>query len=269
MASSNSIAGAEGRWFVASLERGLQVIRAFGRDTPFLKVADVAKRTAMSRAAARRFLLTLQQLGYVGSDQNQRFYLRPATLALGYAYLSSLALEESVQSVLQEARAKSGCSCSMAVLDGTDVVYVARAPSAQRLQVDIRVGDRLPAHTTSLGRVLLGALGKAELERLIRPLDRHKFTERTTTDPARLTAMIARARHDGWALVDGEQLLGLVSIAVPVRDRAGHTAAALNLSTQDRRKASRLVQAGLPVLRTAAREIEDILRIRKLPLESA
>jgi IclR family pca regulon transcriptional regulator len=220
----------------------------------------------MSRAAARRFLLTLESLGYVGSDQSQRFYLRSAALSLGYAYLSSMAVEESVQPVLQEAEHSSGCSCSMAVLDDLDVVYVARAAAKQRLQVDIRVGDRLPAHTTSLGRILMAQFDKPELSRRLRRTTRHKFTERTITDPARLAAVIMRARRDGWTLVDGEQLLGLVSIAVPVRDDTDRIVAAVNLSTQDQRKAGELAQTGLPILKRAAAAIEQTLRVLDIPL---
>src|SRR5262249_25047423 len=152
--------GGHGPDFVQSLERGLAVVRAFGPDTPQLTLSEVARATGLTRAAARRFLLTLAELGYVRAD-GRAFSLRPRILELGFAYLSGLSLPETAQPHMEELSAKVHKSCSVSVLDGHDVVYVARVPTRRIMSVTIAVGTRFPAYATSMGRVLLAGLPPA------------------------------------------------------------------------------------------------------------
>src|SRR5512139_1746855 len=157
-----SEATGRGQDFVQSLERGLAVIRAFDRDHPELTLSEVATATGVTRAAARRFLLTLAELGYVRSD-GRLFALTPRVLELGYAYLSSMSLPEVAEPHLEALVATVNESSSVSVLDGTDVVYVARVPTSRIMTVSISVGTRFPAYATSMGRVLLAGLDDAEL----------------------------------------------------------------------------------------------------------
>ncbi|MDO9378340.1 MAG: IclR family transcriptional regulator C-terminal domain-containing protein [Nocardioidaceae bacterium] len=248
--------------FVQSLARGLSVLTAFGEGAEHLTLSEVAARTDLTRAAARRFLLTLVDLGYVTSD-GKRFTLRPRVLDLGYAYLSGLGLPAVAQPHLERLVAQVRESSSMAVLDGHDVVYVARVPTARIMSVTIDVGTRLPAHATSLGRVLLAGLGPDALERWIDGATLARFTDRTLTDPAALRADLDRARTRGHAIADSELEDGLRSVAVPVRDRHGVVAAALNVSTQASRvPLEDLRGVVLPALAAAARAVEDDLSRR-------
>lgn len=254
-------------WFATSLDRGLRVIRAFNQDTPFMTVAEVARRTEMSRAAARRFLMTLQKLGYAGCDRNQRYFLRPTILALGYSYLSSLNLQDSVQSVFHDVATRIGGACSMAILDDLDIIYVARASTYQPLRVSVRVGDRLPAHVSSLGRILLGRLSDDEIDDHISRIELRRFTEHSTANPARLKDMIIAARNAGWIAANSERIFGLLSLAVPIRNRAERIVAALSVSVQNRYTPDSLVETGLPVLQAAAIEVEHVIQTRATPLD--
>jgi IclR family pca regulon transcriptional regulator len=254
-------------WFATSLDRGLRVIRAFNQETPFMTVAEVARRTQMSRAAARRFLMTLQKLGYAGCDRNQRYFLRPTILALGYSYLSSLNLQDSVQSVLHDVATRIGGACSMAILDDLDIIYVARASTYQPLRVSVRVGDRLPAHVSSLGRILLGRLSDAGIDDHISRIELRQFTEHSTASPQRLKQMIIEARKAGWISANSERIVGLLSLAAPIRNRAGRIVAALSVSVQNRYTPASLVEVGLPVLQAAASEVEHVIQTRETPLD--
>ncbi|GAB2695108.1 IclR family pca regulon transcriptional regulator [Microbacterium marinum] len=245
--------------FVQSLARGLAVIRAFDGEPAELSLAEVARRTGIPRAAARRFLRTLEQLGYVRATPDARFLLTPRILELGYGYLSSLSLPEVVQPHLDALSHRIGESVSVAVLDGGEIVYVARAAARRIMSVRITIGTRLPAAATSMGRVLLAALPEADAATLLDASPLIAYTPRTRADRAELVAEIDRVRHQGWAMVDGELEAGLRSIAVPLRTRAGVTAA-LNVSTSTARDAAEDVRAELlPVLQEAASVIEDEL----------
>ena len=245
--------------FVQSLARGLAVIRAFDGEPAELSLAEVARRTGIPRAAARRFLRTLEQLGYVRATPDARFLLTPRILELSYGYLSSLSLPEVVQPHLDALSHRIGESVSVAVLDGGEIVYVARAAARRIMSVRITIGTRLPAAATSMGRVLLAALPEADAATLLDASPLIAYTPRTRADRAELVAEIDRVRHQGWAMVDGELEAGLRSIAVPLRTRAGVTAA-LNVSTSTARDAAEDVRAELlPVLQEAASVIEDEL----------
>ena len=218
--------------FVQSLERGLAVIRAFGPDREHLSLSEVAEATGLTRAAARRFLLTLVRLGYVRSD-GRKFSLRPRVLELGYAYLSGLALPDVAAPHMEELVARLHESSSISVLDGQHVVYVVRVPTKRIMTVAISVGTRFPAYATSMGRVLLAALTPAELEHYLEetaPLA--PLTDRTVTDPARLREIVAQVADQGYAIVDQELEIGLRSVAAPIRRADGRATAAVNLSVQ-------------------------------------
>lgn len=248
--------------FVQSLDRGLSVIRAFGEESPELTLSDVARSTGLTRAAARRFLLTLVELGYVRTD-GRRFALRPRVLELGYSYLSALSLPQVAEPHMERLVAHVSESCSLSVLDDTDVVYVGRVPMKRIMTVSISVGTRFPAYATSMGRVLLShqddAWQEAYLARaVLQPLTRH-----TVTDPDLLRTLLTRVRRHGHCLVDQELEDGLRSIAVPVRDRAGAVVAAMNVSAPTTRgDTDTIMRQLLPPLLDAAAAVEADLTAR-------
>ncbi|WP_448627302.1 IclR family transcriptional regulator [Geodermatophilus sp. URMC 64] len=243
-----------------SLERGLAVIRAFDRSHPRLTLSDVARQTGLPRAAARRFLLTLVELGYVRTD-GRLFSLRPRVLELGYAYLSSMTLPDVAQPHMEALTATVHESCSISVLDGEDIVYIARVPTVRIMTVAISVGTRFPAYATSMGRVLLAALPEDAREAYLDAVRLEPLTPFTVTDPARLRAVLAEVAAAGWALVDQELEEGLRSIAVPVHDGDGQVVAAMNVSASARRSTPEAIRADLlPPLLATVREIEEDLR---------
>lgn len=242
--------------FVQSLERGLAVIRAFSATRPRMTLAEVARQTGMTRATARRFLITLEALGYVSSD-GRAFFLRPRVLQLGYAYLSSFTVAEVAQDHLEELADQLHESCSASVLDGEDIVYIARSSTNRIMTIGLSVGTRLPAHCTSMGRVLLAGLPAADLDRYLQGASLHARTARTITDPHRLRAEIDVVRSQGWALLDQELEEGVRSVAVPVRDAGGQVVAAINTSAHATRVTlDTLRTAFLPALRTCGEQIE-------------
>ena len=251
--------------FVQSLARGLAVIRAFDAEHAELSLSEAARRAAMPRAAARRFLRTLETLGYVrgtGDGTSRTYALTPRVLELGFSYLSALSLPEIVQPHLERLSREVDESVSAAVLDGADIVYVARVPTRRIMSVRITIGTRFPAYATSMGRVLLAGLPVRESDAAVLASPLLPLTERTVTDPSALRAELARVREQGWSLVDGELEPGLRSIAVPLRDRAGVVLAALNVSTSATRDTvDRVVEVYLPALRSAAAAIEAELKL--------
>jgi IclR family pca regulon transcriptional regulator len=255
--------------FVQSLERGLAVIRAFGEDRPELTLSEVAVATGLNRAAARRFLLTLVDLGYVRTD-GRRFALSPRVLELGYAYLSGLGLPEIAEPHLERLAAEVRESSSVSVLDGDDIVYVGRVPTSRIMRVAINVGTRFPAHATSMGRVQLAALPEPELEAYLARADRRPLTAHTITDETALRRELARIRTQGWALVDQELEEGLRSVAAPIHDRGGRVVAAVNVSAHASRASIQTVRRVLlpPLLATAER-IEADLRAAGAPQSAA
>ena len=223
----------------------------------------MARRTGLTRAAARRFLLTLQTIGYVGSD-GRYFSLRPRVLDLGYAYLASLSLTDVVQDHLARAAEELHESCSAAVLDGDHIVYVARASTKRIMAINLTVGTRLPAASTSMGRVLLAALPPRELDRRLAEIELPAYTDRTIVDRATLGQELGRVREQGWCLVDQELEIGVRACALPIHDADGRVIAAINASAH----ASRVTLAAFkktfqPRLRDAGRAIEADLRARR------
>ena len=248
--------------FVQSLDRGLAVIRCFSSEHPSLTLSEVAERTGLTRAAARRFLLTLQELGYVGSSGRQ-FSLRPRVLALGYAYLSSFSVSQIAQPHLEDLAEQLHESCSVSVLDGDDLVYVARASANRIMTIALTVGTRLPPYPTSMGRILLAHLPEQELDAYLRRTTMRKLTEQTITDEGKLREVLAEARSRGWAAVDQELEAGVRSIAVPIRDSSRKVVAAINASAHAARVPMRTLEKQfLPRLQEAARQIDSELAAR-------
>ncbi|MFC8801775.1 IclR family transcriptional regulator C-terminal domain-containing protein [Streptomyces griseoincarnatus] len=256
-------AGTRSGEFVQSLERGLAVIRAFGADRARMTLSEVAREAELSRASARRFLHTLVELGYVVTD-GRVFALRPQVLELGYAYLSSLSLPEVAQPHLEQLAEDVGESSSVAVLDGADIVYVARVATRRIMSAAIQVGTRFPAAATSMGRAALAHLPDGEREAFLATVTLAPLTPRTITDKVLLRAELNNVQEQGWALVDQELEEGLRSIAAPLCDAAGRVVAAVNVSAPVRRgPVDEMVAGFLPPLLHAAREIEaDLARTR-------
>ena len=215
--------------FVQSLQRGLAVIRAFDAEHPTLTLSEVARSTGLARAAARRFLLTLVDLGYMRVE-DRRFMLTPRVLELDHAYLSSLTLPEITLPFLRDFVAEIRESSSLCVLDGHHIVYVARVPANRIMSVSISVGTRFPAFATSLGRVLVAGQSDEWLETYLKTADLSPITPRTISDAKTLLAEIERVRSQGWAMVDQELEEGVRSLAAPIHDAAGAVVAAVNVS---------------------------------------
>lgn len=219
-----------------------------------MTIAQASQETGLSRAAVRRCLYTLVQLGYAVQD-GQSYMLRPKTLALGYAYLSSSSLVARAQPILEQLRDELHESCSMGVMEEDEVYYVARAESSRIISVALRAGSRLPLYATSMGRVLLSGLSRADREAYLRRTDLAQRTPRTITDRYELLALLDRVAEEGFAIVDQELELGLRSVAVPVLGRNG-IAASINIGTQAARvPLAELRSRYLPALRRASRDL--------------
>ena len=254
---------APGDSYVQSFARGLEVIRSFSAQSPRQTLTDVAGRTGLTRAGARRILLTLQTLGYVESD-GKLFRLTPRMLDLGFAYLSSLPIWNLAEPVMEELVGQIKESCSAAVLDGTDIVYVLRVPTHKIMSISLGVGSRLPAYCTSMGRMLLSALPIERMMQVLQASERTARTRYTLTDIDELAARIAQVRKQGWSLVNQELEEGLVSMAAPITDRAGQTVAALNISGQANRTSAKVMQETmLPPLLAAAQAISQRLSLQR------
>ncbi|HEX8029904.1 MAG TPA: IclR family transcriptional regulator C-terminal domain-containing protein [Vicinamibacterales bacterium] len=241
--------------FMQSLARGLDVIGAFQHARPSLTVSEVAAVANMSRAAARRCLHTLSVLGYArGVDGSYR--LTPKALSLGYAYLNASPVARVAQPVLEEVSTRLHESCSMTVLDGDEIVYVARAATQRIISVGLAVGSRLPAYCTAMGRVLLAFSNEADLDAYLQRVPLNRQTPHTITELAVLRRELQRVRTVGYALVDQELELGLRSIAVPVRQSDGRAVAAINVGAQAARvDLETMTRSYLPILREAADQI--------------
>ncbi|WP_088346827.1 MULTISPECIES: IclR family transcriptional regulator C-terminal domain-containing protein [Rhodomicrobium] len=249
----------ESRDFVASLEKGLAVIEAFGPEHQRLTLADVARRTGLTRAAARRYLLTLTQLRYADFD-GRFFSLSPRILRLGYAYLSSTPLPSRIQPFLEGISEETGESSSAAVIDGDDIVYIARSATKRIMSIGLGVGSRLPIYCTSLGRALLAYLPEAEQAAYLARADLTARTPKTVTGIAALQHVLRQVREDGFAMVDEELEPGLRSIAVPVLGPDGGARFALNIGAHAAWvSAEDMTVRFLPVLRKAGEALRGIV----------
>ncbi len=248
--------------FVQSFARGLAVIRAFDAQRPSQTLSEVASAAGLTRAAARRILLTLQTLGYVEADGRQ-FRLTAKILDLGFAYLTSMPIWNLAEPVMEHLVAQVHESCSASVLDRTDIVYVLRVPTQKIIAINLATGSRLPAFCTSMGRVLLAGLEDAKLDALLAASELKQRTPRTVTDPAELKRIIAQVREQNWAIVDQELEVGLISLSAPIRDRQGRIIAAMNVSGNAQRStAKQMIRDFLPPLQAAAQRVSAMVALR-------
>ncbi|MDH3302390.1 MAG: helix-turn-helix domain-containing protein [Acidimicrobiia bacterium] len=216
--------------FVQSLERGLAVMRSFSPDRPRQTLSDVARTTGLTRATARRLLLTLSQLGYVRTDE-KFFELTPRVLDIAHSYIASLNLTEIAQPYMERFCEEVHEASSIAVLDDTEIVYVARVPAKRIMTVAIGLGSRFPAYQTSLGRVLLAELDNDDIVDIYDRSDHSLATDRTVTSSTALLAELKAVRDQGWALVDQELEIGVRSLSAPIRNVDGAAVASMNVST--------------------------------------
>lgn len=257
--ATSATAPQPGDSYVQSFARGLEVIRSFSAQAPQQTLSEVAERTGLSRAGARRILLTLQSLGYVQCE-GRHFQLTARILDLGFAYLSSMPIWDLAEPVMEALVEQVKESCSAAVLEGSDIVYVLRVPTHKIMRNTLGVGSRLPAYCTSLGRVLLAGLDDDELLRRLQASPRQPLTRHTVTDVGALLNRIQQVRRQGWCLVNQELEEGLISLAAPIVNRAGRTIAAINISGQANRTNARAAQEHLlPALLASARQISQRL----------
>ena len=259
----------ESRDYVQSLARGLSVLRTFDGDHTRLSLADIAGRTGLSRAAARRLVLTLQHLGYI-HGAGRDFVLGPSVLELGFGYLDSLNLTELAQPLLEDLARKVNQSSSMAVLDGQSIVYVLRVPGRRVMSVTLGVGARLPAFSASMGRVLLSGLEAEALQAWLAQCRPVQHTPHTMTSLQGLRRIVDEVRVQGYAYVEQELELGLCSIAVPVRNAEGRVATAINVSMPYHPEAAeQAIGQVLPQLQLTASAIESFLPVNRLPAVTA
>ena len=237
---------------VQSFVRGLDVLRTFSAEAPRQTLAEVATASGLARATARRFLHTLVAIGYAGTD-GREFWLTPRVLEIGFSYLTSQPLVSVARTRLDDLSRSVDESCSLSVLDGTDIVYVSRVPVRRIMRVDITVGSRFPAWATSMGRVLLAGMNASALDDYFSKVRLEALAPGTLVDEDRLREEVAKVRDQGWCIVDQELEPGLRSVAAPVTDYDGTVVAAVNISTQTSvHDVAELLRTFLPaVIRTA------------------
>ncbi|MFP5069120.1 IclR family transcriptional regulator C-terminal domain-containing protein [Pseudonocardia nantongensis] len=254
----------EGRDHIQSIERGFAVLHAFDADRPRPTSTDLAEVTGLSRPAVRRILLTLQHLGYV-QPVDGRWRLTPRVLSLGQHFTSTNSIVEVAEPHLARLSETTAESASLAVLDGTEAVYIARVSVRRIMNIDVSPGTRLPAAATSMGRVLLAWAEEPQIERVL-SAGAPAYTDRTVTDPKALRGILRDVHSQGWSLVDGELDAELISISVPVRDHSGSVVAALVSSTSVARATPEEFRADVlePLLATAARLSTDLGQPRGL-----
>ncbi len=243
--------------FMTSLARGIAVIHAFTQQKRRLTISQLSQRTGIPRAAVRRCLYTLSQLGYVNADEGKEFTLSPRILSLGHAYLSSTSLSSAAQPLLDRVSDVLHESSSIALLEGDEILYVARSSTNRRIMsVDLGIGTRLPAYCTSMGRVLLAHLPAQEREGYFLRVKMIRHTPRTIAAPDKLRRELEGIRRAGYSIVDQELEVGLRSIAVPVRDNAGKVVAAMNIGTHASRVSlAEMEKSFLRELEAAATEL--------------
>ena len=257
---ADKLAGGKDPEFLSTLERGLRVLKAFDEDHPEMTLSEVAAKTALPPAVARRCLITLVELGYVGQHE-RKFLLRPAVLTIGSAFLASMQIEQVVLPPLQGLRDQTGDSASLAVLSGAEILYVAHVSTDRRVRVAAGVGTRFPFHATSLGKALAAYLPEGERAALMAGAPFQRFTERTVTDGAALAERLNLITQRGYDSALDELDYGIVSVAVPIFGRDKRVIAAINCSTSTTRiSQDELVRTRLPLLRAAAGEIEASLK---------
>ncbi|MGW4057053.1 IclR family transcriptional regulator domain-containing protein [Amycolatopsis sp. NPDC004747] len=252
--------------FIEALARGLEVITAFGPQRPEMTLAEVATATGLARPTARRILLTLEELGYVRTD-GRGYALTPRVLDLGVAYVRSMGLWDVARPHLERLVARTNESCSIAQLDGSDIVYVARVSVPKIVGLSVQIGTRFPALPTSLGKVQLAALPPEELEAVLAQPTRSGLVPRWQPDRAERDAELREVRARGWALTDEQLALGIRSVAAPLRDGSGRVIAGVNVNCHAAETpVEKLLDHHLPLLLQAAGEISaDFARLDSVP----
>jgi IclR family pca regulon transcriptional regulator len=247
------------RDYVTALARGLSVMKAFSDQTERLTLSDVARIVNLPRASVRRALFTLEALGYVESA-GRYFNLTPKVLTLAQAYLSSSPVPRVAQSFLEKVSEALGESCSLSILHNDEVIYIARSARKRLGSLHRDVGTHLPAHCTSMGRVLLAALPDAELEHFLAGATLTPFTRFTITGKNALREALEKTRRNGYSLVDQELEMDLRSLAIPICNAAGRTIAAMNVSARASQKSKKqMLDQFLPVMREAANNLRPLL----------
>jgi IclR family pca regulon transcriptional regulator len=245
--------------FIEGMAKGMAVLESFDTERQRLNATLAAQRAGITRAAARRHLLTLAHLGYLETDGSY-FWLAPKVLRLSGSYLASARLPRVVQPTLNRLTAHTGESFSVVVLEGDWVVIVARSGVARMLAYGLHLGARLPAHATSTGRVLLAAKPKADFNAWMKARELPRLTVHTIVDAKKFRAAIAEVRNRDWACASEEHELGVHALAVPLRNMQGQTVAALNVVAPPQRVSARTMESALlPVLLDAARELRPLL----------
>jgi IclR family pca regulon transcriptional regulator len=252
---------------MGGLAKGLNVIRAFTRESPSLTLSEIASHAGLPAATARRCLLTLAELGYV-MQSGRNFLLRPKVLELGAAYLESMNIETLTRTYLEDLASRTGDSAALTVLDGTEIVYVARASVRTLMRLEAHVGSRFPAYPTSMGRVLLSGLSRQHLDEYFAKTAFPPLTDRTVTDRARLLKLIDECRRLGYSAVEDELAYGVVAIAVPVFDQSRRVVAALNSSSHSKKiSKTKLVRERLGMLQEISAQISrELQRVPGLSL---
>ncbi|WP_082824226.1 IclR family transcriptional regulator domain-containing protein [Crenobacter luteus] len=246
--------------FMTSLARGLAVIQAFSQQRRLMSISQISQKTGIPRAAVRRCLYTLAKLGFVAAEDGRNFALRPRILSLGHAYLASTPLAKAAQPVLRHVSNALNESSSIAILDGDEILYIARASTSRIMTIDLDIGSRLPASCTSMGRVLLSQLPADELDAYLARVKLVQYTPHTLISADALAAELAKVRAQGYAIIDQELEIGLRSIAVPIVSQDGRVVAAINVGVQAARvPVAELESRVLPVLREAAGELSLLL----------
>lgn len=248
---------ATARDHVNSLERGLGVMEILAAHPGGLTLTETAEKAGLTRAGARRFLLTLVATGYA-TQNGRQFTLSPRLLSVARTWLQGTSLWAFAEPFMRQTAAALEESCSATILSGEDVVYVARVAGPRIVSLELHVGSHLPAYCTAMGRVLLSGQKPKEVDAFLSRITLAPKTQKTLTDPERIAEAVERARHDGYAVVDEELEIGLRSIAVPLRDRSGAIVAAINVSTQSaRHSVAEMERDFLPLLKQTAARIED------------
>jgi IclR family transcriptional regulator, pca regulon regulatory protein len=272
---------------MGGLAKGLDVIRAFTRESPSLTLSEIAAHARLPAATARRCLLTLAELGYVmQSGRNfllrplaelgyvmqsgRNFLLRPKVLELGAAYLESMNIETLTKTYLEDLARRTGDSAALTVLDGTEIVYVARTSVRTLMRLEAHVGSRFPAYPTSMGRVLLAGVSAERLQNYFATEQFVALTSHTVTDPAKLMKLIEECRRAGYSAVEDELAYGVVAVAVPVYDQAQRVVAALNTSSHSKKiSKTKLVRERLALLQELSAQISrELLRVPGLSLSA-
>ena len=254
---------------MGGLAKGLAVIRCFSRDHSALTLSEIAAATRMPAATARRCLLTLEELGYV-MRRGRAFLLRPKVLELGAAYLESMDIETLTKTYLEDLARQTGDSAALTVLDGTEIVYVARTSVRTLMRLEAHVGSRFPAYPTSMGRVLLAGLSAERLQRYFESEQFVALTSHTVTDPGKLMKLVEECRRVGYSAVEDELAYGVVAVAVPVYDQSRRVVAALNTSSHSKKiSKAKLVRERLALLQELSEQISrELLRVPGLSLSA-